>query len=188
MSDGTSPANPHARMLEMTDVLPDGPATLSGPPRAFYDELRVMLAEIRPAQLDLGAAVVKFDRGVEVGLPHGTREDWVIWATIGDRDAIVGTAWAHEHFCAPEPGAVEQRPWTTQVVDFIAEILRGEVEVETTFRGKTPVAVRHYNRDETGDRQLLVDTGFLVPGRLALWRPKHTTTERISFLQPPPTT
>jgi hypothetical protein len=67
-------------------------------------------------------------------------------------------------------------------LDLAAEILRGEVEVETTFRGNTAVAVRHFNLDEHGDRQLLVSTGFLVPGRLAVWRPKRTTTERVSFL------
>ncbi len=161
------------------DALPDPPASLSGAPRAFYDELRAMLAEVRPSQLDLAAAVVKFDRGVEVGLMHASRDEWSVWATIGDRDAMVGTGWVHEHF---SPGVDEDRPWTTQMVDFIAEILRGEVEVETTFRGKTAVAVRHFNRDEHGERQLLVQTGFLVPGRLAVWRPKRTTTERVSFL------
>jgi hypothetical protein len=30
-------------------------------------------------------------------------------------------------------------------------------------------------------RAMLAETGFLVPGRLALWRPKRTTTERVSF-------
>jgi hypothetical protein len=166
----------------VTDALPDPPASLSGAPRAFYDELRAMLAEVRPSQLDLAAAAVKFDRGVEVGLKHVSRDDWSVWATIGDRDAMVGTSWAHEHFSSPRLGVVEDRPWTTQMVDFIAEVLRGQVEVETTFRGNTPVAVRHFNLDEHGGRQLLVETGFLVPGRLALWRPKRTTTERVSFL------
>lgn len=166
----------------MTGVLPNPPPSLSGPPRTFYDELRGMLAEVRPSQLDLGAAVVTFDRGLEVELKHASRRDWIIWATIGDRDAIVGTNWAHEHFFPPGRGVAEDRPWTTQMVDFVAEVLRGEVEVETTFRGSTPVGVRHYNRGQHGSRQLLVKTGFLVPGRLALWRPKHTTTERVSFV------
>jgi len=166
----------------MTDALPDPPAALSGAPRAFYEELRAMLAEVRPSQLDLAATVAKFDHGVEVELAHASRDDWTVWATIGDRDAMVGTAWAHEHFFPPGPGVVEDRPWTTQIVDFIAEILRGEIQVETTFRGNTAIAVRHFNLDEHGSRQLLVDTGFLVPCRLAVWRPKRTTTERVSFL------
>jgi hypothetical protein len=76
----------------------------------------------------------------------------------------------------------ENRPWTTQLVDFIAEILRGEIETETSFRGDTAVSVSHFNRDEEGRRNLLGHTGFLVPGRLFVWRRKRTVIERTSYL------
>lgn len=167
----------------MQDVLSEPPASLKGPPRAFYDELRQMLAVVDPTKVDARKTTVQFDdEGAEIELVHADRDDWRIWATIGDRDAIVGTVWAHEHFFAPAPGVVEERPWTTQMVDFIAEILRGEIEIETTFRGDTPVAVRHFNRDEHGERNLLGYTGFLVPGRLLFWKPKRTEIEQASFL------
>ncbi len=55
------------------------------------------------------------------------------------------------------------RPWTTVIVDFIAEILRGEIEIETTFRGNTPIAVRHFNLDERGQRRPSAIPGSRCP-------------------------
>jgi hypothetical protein len=142
-----------------------------------------MLDVVRPTRIDPDKVAVAFnEEGLEINLVHAGRGDWVIWATVDEHDAIVGTAWAHEHFSAPPAGIVEQRPWTTEAVDFIAEILRGEIETETTFRGNTPVAVKHFNRDEHGHRSLLGRTGFLIPSRLFVWRPKRTETEQVSFL------
>jgi hypothetical protein len=168
----------------MSLALPEPPTSLSDPARAFYDELREMLAVVAPTQVDASTTSVQFnDDGVELELTHAERADWSIWATVGDRDAIAGTSWAHEHF-SPSRGAPDDRPWTTQIVDFIAEILRGEIEIETTFRGDTPMSVRHFNRDENGERNLLGRTSFLLPGRLLVWKPKRTETERASFLGP----
>jgi len=103
------------------------------------------------------------------------RDDWGIWATIDERSAIVSTGYPHEHFFPPSPGqAGEAAPWTTEMVDFIAELLRGKVEIRTTFRGQAPVSVEHFNLDGGGERKPLGHTGFLVPARLFLWRPKRT--------------
>jgi hypothetical protein len=166
----------------MTLALPDPPDSLTGAPRAFYEELREMLSVVRLTQVDTQKSSVEFDDdGVDIALVHSERADWGVWATVGESDAIVGTGWAHEHFFPPSPGVAEERPWTTQMVDFIAEILRGEIEVVTTFRGNKPVAVQHFNLDENGARQPLGRTGFLTPGRLLVWRPKRTETERMSF-------
>jgi hypothetical protein len=162
--------------------LPDPPESLAGAPLAFYAELRRMLGVVRPARLDPDNASVQFERdGLELRLVHADHDAWGIWATVGEPDAIVGTGSAHEHFFAPDEGETEMRPWTTVIVDFIAEILRGEIEIETTFRGNTPIAVRHFNLDESGRRTPLGYTGFPVPARLMLWREKRTETERESF-------
>lgn len=121
----------------MTDALPEPPASLKGSPRAFYDELRQMLAVVNPTKVDTRKTTVQFDDdGVEVEIVHADRDDWRIWATISDRDAIVGTVWTHEHFFPSPLGGVEERPWTTQMVDFIAEILRGEIEIENDLPRK----------------------------------------------------
>ena len=166
----------------MSVELREPPASLPTAPRAFYEQLRQMLDVVRP-RVDPHKVTVGFgDDGLEISFVHADREDWVIWATVGEDQGLVGTAWAHEHFFAPSVGVVEQRAWTTQMVDFIAEILRGEIEIETTFRGDTPVAVEHFNRDEQGQRCSLGRTGFLTPARLLVWRPKRTETEQASFL------
>ena len=165
-----------------TAALPDPPEFLAGAPRVFYDEMRRMLASVKPGRVDPSKSSAHFNRkGVEVELVHVDRHDWTIWATVGDRDGIVSTSYAHEHFDSPEQGDAEERSWTTQMVDFVAEILRGEIEVETKFRGNSLVSVRHFDLDESGERSPLGYTGFLVPARLLFWRPKRTETERLSF-------
>ena len=163
----------------MAPALPPAPDDLAGPPRAFYEELSGMLAAVRPGEVDAARSSVAFERErVEVVLAHRSRDDWAVCASADRRAGIVLTGWTHEHF---SPASEELRPWTTQMVDFVAELLRGEIEIETTFRGRTPARVRHFNRDERGRRNLLGHTGFLLPGRLLLWRPKRTEVVRVSF-------
>jgi hypothetical protein len=141
-----------------------------------------MLADMNPRRVDPTQSSAQFDRkGVEINLVHADRDDWAIWASVGDSEAIVSTSYAHEHFFPPPEGVAGERPWTTQIVDFIAEILRGEIEVVTNFRGNSPISVRHFNLDESGERSSLGYTGFLAPARLLFWRPKRTETERLSF-------
>jgi hypothetical protein len=166
----------------MNATFPDAPASLPSSPRAFYDELRRMLAVVRPPRLSPDGTSVKFvGKGIEVALMHADRDEWSIWATVGQLDAIVGTSYAHEHFFAPAETGPGVRPWTTEIVDFIAEMLRGEIEIVTTWRGKTAVSVEHFNLDERGERQLLGHSGFLVPARLLFWRPKRAEAELISW-------
>ena len=167
----------------MTLQLPDPPESLKPAPRSFYDELQRMLDRVQPAHVDPRRSSVKFDKsGVEVELVHLNRKDWMICATVGDRDAIVGTLGAHEHFFGPSEGEGEGRPWTTQIVDFVAEILRGEIEVDTAYRGRSPISVRHFRLDARGKRHSLGYTGFLTPARLCLWQSKRTETETASWL------
>ena len=167
----------------MSGTLPAPPDALRGPPRAFYDELLKMLDVVQPARVDVAKSSVRFDDdGVEVTIAHADRDDWSILATVGDDDAIVAVSDVHEHFSPPSSGGAEERSWTTQTVDFVAEVLRGEIEIESTFRGGSPAYVRHFNRAENGERNLLGHTGVLHPGRLLVWRPKRTETIRVSFL------
>ena len=85
--------------------LPDPPESLKPAPRSFYDELRRMLDGVQPVHVDPRRSSAKFSpSGVEVVLVHPDRKDWTIWATVGDRDAIVGTLGAHEHFFGPSDG------------------------------------------------------------------------------------
>ena len=166
----------------MAARLPDPPESLNPASRRFYDELRLMLDAVKPTKLDPIRSAAKFDHGgVDVELVHVAHKDWSVWVTVGDRDAIVGTLGAHEHFFAPSSEEREERPWTTQVVDFIAEILRGEIAVQTTYRGRAPISVEHFNLDADGKQHPLGYTGFLTPARLLLWRPKRIQAETASW-------
>lgn len=141
-----------------------------------------MLAVVRPRSVDAGKSSVTFDEdGVELRIVHAERDDVAIWAAVSDDDAIVATGGAHEHF-APDADADPEQPWTVQVVDFVAEILRGQIEVETTFRGSSPVSISHFRVEEGGERVPFGSTGFVVPARLFFWAPKRVETERVSFL------
>ena len=122
------------------------------------------------------------ESGVQIAFVHREYHEKSIRMTVGDRDAIVATLNTHEHFFASPDGQGENRPWTTQIVDFVAEILRGQIEVETTYRGRTPISVGHFNVDPTGRRHSLGATGYLRAARLFLWQPKRVETERTSWL------
>lgn len=150
----------------------------AGPVQGFLTELRSMLDQVRAADLDEESSEAKVASGrVELRLAHARDERWSIWVDAGDDSIIVGVARMHEHF---EPWLEDgSRSWSTQAVDMIAELLRGEIEIETTYRGDSVAAVRHCLVGEDGSRRKLGLTGF--PAQLALWRTKRTEVERVSF-------
>ena len=141
-----------------------------------------MLGVVSPTQIDSDASSVRFeDDGVDVQLAHSEQRDWLIWATVGDQTAIVAALGAHEHFFAAPGDDESERPWTIEIVDFIAEVLRGDIAVETTFRGNAALSVRHFNLDERGQRRQLGYTAFLTPARLLIWRPKRVEMVTASW-------
>ena len=141
-----------------------------------------MLAALEPRSLDESRSSVDFDDdGLQLMLVHSGQEGLAIFVAVGAAEAIVGIGSAHEHFAADEV-AEGARPWTTLVVDFVAEILRGQIEVETTYRGNSAISVDHFRVEEDGDRVSFGHTGFITPARLLFWKPKRVETERASFL------
>jgi hypothetical protein len=148
----------------------------SGSVGDFLSELKRMIEHVRPAALDEARSSASADgRVAEVELVHAERPDWSVWAEAREDEIVVGVAELHEHFGA-EWSADGERPFTTVAVDFIAELLRGEVEITTTYRGGTPAAVSHRLVDRP---EPLGHTGTIAA--LMFWRPKRTTVERVSF-------
>jgi hypothetical protein len=86
----------------------------------------------------------------------------------------VGIDYVHEHFDV-EWSADEERDWMTVAIDFIAELLRGEVEIVTTYRGDSPALVKHRR---VGGKER--GASVLLAG-LKVWRPKRTEVERVDF-------
>lgn len=159
----------------MAHRLPDPPPDLGPNCLAFYSELRRMLEALRPRKLDAERTSVSFDkRGLEVILANAEDDDWDIWASVAEDQIIAGAGLAHEHF---EPSPAEERAWPSVAVDFIAELLRGEVLITRTYRGNSLISVRHQGPEQASPYY----TGLLTPARLMFWREKRQQTERVSF-------
>jgi hypothetical protein len=109
---------------------------------AFLDELLTMLMTYQPPLLDRSRSSIR-DRGhawtkantIEVRLVHSSEPEAAIEIGLSDDEAIVAWLTAHEHITEWET-ASQDRPWTTQAVDAVARILRGDYEIEDTYRGR----------------------------------------------------
>ena len=164
-----------------TPVLPEPPASLGPDPRSLYTELVRMLDSVEPPRLDRARSSASFDgTGLEVALAHVDREDWTIWITIADGEAIVAVGDAHDHFSPPLEEDDQERPWASQAVDFVAEILRGRIEIETTHR-RLSSAVEHSYVADMEERQSMGRTVALDLAQLFRWRAKGTNVERPSW-------
>ena len=70
-----------------------------------------MVDAVQPAQVDPRRSSVKFDKtGIEVELVHLDHKDSMIWATVSDRDAIVGGLHGIPDACEVVPLAVQANP------------------------------------------------------------------------------
>lgn len=159
----------------MTGWLDEAIERSSGPVLDFLTELRATLEEVQPAALDAERSGVS-TRGklTELRLAHAHDERWSIWAELGETSVALGFGDVHEHI-GKEWSGDRERSWTTVAVDLVADILRGQVEVVTTYRGAAVASVTH-RRVGGGD---LGTTGFLAA--LKVWRPKRTEVERVDF-------
>jgi hypothetical protein len=66
-------------------------------------------------------------------------------------------------------------------VDRTPSILRGEIEVETEYRGRAVLRARHSLIEPGGSRQDLCTTGLIRLALLMFWKPTRTEVRRISF-------
>lgn len=140
-----------------------------------------MLETVNPRKACEKASTAEFSKvGLEIWITHADRHDWTIGATMDEESGIVFAGLAHEHFWADED-RLSERLWTTQMVDFIAEALTGDIEIRTTMRGAKPIIVEHFRVESDGTRTSLGHTGFLTPRRAMVWLSKSSSSERVSF-------
>ena len=148
------------------------------PEPSFERELARMLEHVAPSRLDSGRSTLI---GNVVVLAHETRPDWDIHVTVDSESIIVGAAGMHEHFDPPPAGAETDRPWTTEAVDFIAELLRGEIVVQRTYRGRFLVRIEHGRTDQIDESSSYTTTVLLTPALLLPFMRRRVECERPSF-------
>jgi hypothetical protein len=153
---------------------------------SFLDELLTMLEAYQPSLLDLSRSSIR-DRGhawtksntIEVRLVHSLEPEAAIEIGLSDDEAIIAWLTAHEHITEREVGS-QGRSWTTQAVDAVAGILRGDYEIEDTYRGKRLIKTRVIDAGDPKGRRAMTETGSLFG-----WVPspgsKRVERRRIGF-------
>lgn len=178
--------------MSLTDWF--GTVELEGPTpnqSAFLDELLMMLETYQPPLLDRSRSSIR-DRGhvwtkantIEVRFVHSSEPEAAIEIGLSDDEAIIVWLTAHEHITEWEAGS-QDRPWTTQAVDAVAGILRGDYEIEDTYRGKRLIKTRVVDVGDPEGPRAITETGSLlgwVPSRGS----KRIERRRIGFGVNPP--
>lgn len=138
------------------------------------DHLSAMFALVNPHQLDPVRSSVSSEND-HVLIAHQTRREWDIHVLVSSDEVRVEVAGAHEHFFRSDPNAQSSRPWTMEAVDFIAELLHGEVEIRRHYRGRFLTKVAHQNSLGTQVTVCLTPAAFLffLPRRVTRTRPNY---------------
>ncbi|HZD02418.1 MAG TPA: hypothetical protein VFA46_20170 [Actinomycetes bacterium] len=154
--------------------------------QAVVDELGAMLDDYRPARLDRKASSIQatghgwtLDHTIAVQLAHADDPDAMIELAVGTGEVIVSWLTAHEHLYADEDSP-DGRPWPGRVVDLVAAVLRGELEVEDTYRGRWLVKTRIIDVAGPAGPRVLVTTGSLL-GWLPRPGARQVERRRISW-------
>ena len=148
-------------------------------PAGFFREVSEMLGQLDPPALDHDRSRIT-PRSDEILLAHSDRPEWDVMAEFDEWSIVVGVAGAHEHFEHFE-AAPGERPWTSAAVDFIAEVLCGEVEVQKTYRGSFVVRVEHGRRDSDGAFQPFGTMVPLTPAHLLRFAARRVEVQRPDF-------
>lgn len=158
---------------------------------AFLDELLTMLETYQPPLLDRSRSSIR-DRGhartkdntIEVRLVHSSEPGAAIEIGLSEDEAIVAWLTAHEHITEWEAGG-QGRPWTTQAVDAVAGILRGDYEIEDTYRGRRLIKTRVVDAGGPEGPRVITETWSLF-GWVPSPRSKRVERRRIGFGARPP--
>ena len=153
-----------------------------------------MLEVYQPPLLDRRKSSIRYEGHswtkadtIEIRLVHSSEPDAAIEVGLSPNEAIVSWLTAHEHIDerAVEGGGAD-RAWTTVAVDAVAGILRGDYEVEDTYRGGKLVKTRIIDVGGPDGPRAITETGSLfgwVPGPGI----KRIERRRIGFGVEPPT-
>jgi hypothetical protein len=128
----------------MADYLAEAPPTDTMTPSQaeVLREVRKMLEALRPSQVvpEQTKAMMARKGELEIHIPHRGRPDDSLTVTVDERDIGVGFGHDHLHF-----DRERYAEWLDEGLHFIWQILRGEIEVEVTFKGRVPLKTRVFS-------------------------------------------
>src|ERR671919_197717 len=138
----------------MGDYFAEAPRgdTLSPSQVEVLTELRKMLDALNPSQVvaEQTRAKVVRRKELEIHIPHRGRPDESLMITVDDGDIAISFGYDHLHFDR------KQHPeWLEEALHFVWDILRGNIEVEITSRGRVPLKTRVFRVEEAGSRHLI---------------------------------
>lgn len=79
------------------------------------------------------------------------------------------------------------RPWTTVAIDAVAGILRGDYEIEETYKGRRLIRTRVIDAGDPDGPRPITETGSLF-GWIPTPRSKRIERRRVGFGIKPPET
>lgn len=151
---------------------------------AFLNRLSDLLESLQPSQVaveKLSGRVRTLDKTkalLKVTIPHRRDPDLSLSLTVEPGSIVVSYGWYdHVHFGYGEPD-----PPVQEALEFVRDLIQGNVEVEITF-GWLWTKVRSTRRGSSGEWVPLA-TAF-TPAILAggfRWPPRQREVRRISFM------
>jgi hypothetical protein len=163
---------------------------LSGDVLAFYDELIEMLSQVAPSSVDPESTEASIkDHVLMLAIPHRAESDLSIEVSASEKEIIVGTLADHHHFDARgwedhSPGGPHIRAhWYAYATGYVADVLRGRLQIETTSKGRFPVHSKVTHFDEQGQQLGTCHWGIPFVWRLVFFKSTRRETRSPNFME-----
>ncbi len=166
---------------------------LSDEQRSFLAECREMVERFSdrlPDGLHTSARIESFRGDDQLLLEVSDLDSALTIETIASADEVIvamseADEWSNHWHFAPHwndvYGPVPDRSWRSLAVDFVAELLQGEVRVRVTYRGGRPVKV--HTEVTTSDGESLTEgtTGALTLNAMRFWAKRRAEDRNVRF-------
>ncbi len=152
----------------------------------FVRLLADLLIHFKDLQIESSETLAKIiedkaSKFLELTIPHKIDKEIEITIAVYDEEIIVFYWTGHTHF-DPSPFEEDEGDyWIEDAVGFISELLQGNFEIVTTFKGDIPTKVVVYYLTENGEKELVSSTRNL---NIATFNPllnKRKVVKRVSY-------
>jgi hypothetical protein len=162
---------------------------LSANQRAFLYQLAEMVETVKPAGVLPQGMTGALDHDVlRITIPHRSDTDLEIDISADDREIVIGTLGDHHHFSADwgedyTPWREEHpHPWYSYAVGYVADLLQGRAEIETTYKGRLPVHTKVTHFDDKSEVLGICHEGIPLVWRLLILPRTRREVRRPTFI------